>query len=622
MDREEFKEKARIYIAIFGISLVVLFLYFYLFFRIFKYDFLDVVKRVFSGAHVSVGETAVGIVSLVLILLLLIWIRAAYNALYTIRFEQGYIQTILSRSPGKRGYGKISDTRVLYNVLGDDGLIIGAEIPRSEMLKKILVLLPGFGWLQKFSPFQKRAKIRLVRLKKNETYRNALVVGPVGSGKSSGFLVPNLLKLPDGVSAVVIDPKRELEALTRKSLEERGYEIMIFNPDDPEHSWGYDPVFAIYNEEEAVDIAEIILQNGYGKGGETRGQEWISMSAPLMTATLLTAYHLSPQTLQKLVETSKKIAAKKQTGIPVPGKMIQVSDDEIRFLRQIAEQEAKMNSEMRKLSEEYKEEISLDQFMTPITDAIDLIIGSSGMDDNARLVFFRAVGKINKVIAKSWASYENSIQSPQTAASIRTVLSSTVQIFNRKSLITLTKIEKKIKFEALREKPTVLFIQISPDKGEIFKPLLATFFWQLFRSLMREGAHEPEKLRPVFFFLDEFANVGKIPGFAQMAATLRGYRVALVIIVQNVEQLSRNYTKEEAEDILGNMMTKIFLGGVSGTTADYLENLVGIGVSEKSAIPLVQKGEARLIPSERALVVYGNRPPVILHIPYYFKYDF
>lgn len=416
---------------------------------------------------------------------------------------------------GSSEWGCLDEIR---SILGNDGVVVGAT-------RKI-------GW------------ITPVRLSSRYSFEHIAVIGPTGCGKSTCFFIPNLLMLFPGSSAVVTDPKGELEQITAPYLRKNGWNIQVFAPMSPEISCGYDPLRCARNDVEVADIADIILKNGYdpeGRGGDT---QWINFSVPLFEAVLY--------------------AAKQQS-----------------------------------------------QNTATVKNAVRIV---TEMDEQSRAELFKGLGG---TALSRYLTYLQSIESPETAGSIRTVLTSSVRIFSRPDVEEVSSKNPLIRFNALREKPTVLFVRIPERKAHLLKPLMATFFWQLLEHI----ADIPGN--PVYFFLDEFPNIGKIPGFAAMAATLRSRKISLCVGMQGVEQLTREYSQEEQKDILNNLKTKIYFPGSSGETGQYASALAGYATAKESnalhRVELLNAAELRTIPEGKIMLMTRNYQPLLLDVLHYSK---
>lgn len=215
-----------------------------------------------------------------------------------------------------------------------------------------------------------------------------------------------------------------------------------------------------------------------------------------------------------------------------------------------------------------------------------------------------------------YAAYSQSIESPETAASIRAVLTSSIKLFSRPDVNRLTGTKNVFKPLSLRKRPTALFIQFPERKATLLKPLSATLYWQILEHLSVSAE------RPVFFMLDEFPNLGQIPGFSQVAATMRSRRISITIGLQGVEQLSREYSIEEQYDILNNMKTKILFPGSTGQSGNHISEMSGETTMKTRGIEkeksLIASDELRRLPDGYVLILAHNLNPIVLrNIPYY-----
>jgi type IV secretion system protein VirD4 len=161
----------------------------------------------------------------------------------------------------------------------------------------------------------------------------------------------------------------------------------------------------------------------------------------------------------------------------------------------------------------------------------------------------------------------------KTYSSILSTLQSKLGKFDSKEIAALTSTDT-IKFEDIGTKKTALYV-ISPDTHTAYNFLLTIFFAQLINQLYNFADDNGGKLKePVYFILDEFANIGQIPDFDQKISTSRSRKISFSVILQNLDQLEAIYEKSY-ETIMGNCDTHLFLGSNSYKTLEYFSKALG-----------------------------------------------
>lgn len=150
-----------------------------------------------------------------------------------------------------------------------------------------------------------------------------------------------------------------------------------------------------------------------------------------------------------------------------------------------------------------------------------------------------------------------------------------------------------------------------PDEDPTFNFLAAIFYQCLFDSIIRRCRTYPGEClaTPLHCFLDEFANVGRIPNFDRLIATIRSRRVSVSVILQTIAQLKTMY-RDSWETIVGNCDSVLFLGGNEQSTTEWLSKLLGKetidlrttsdskGVSGSHTINYQRTGRELLTPDE------------------------
>jgi len=224
------------------------------------------------------------------------------------------------------------------------------------------------------------------------------------------------------------------------------------------------------------------------------------------------------------------------------------------------------------------------------------------------------------VAEKQFNIFLQSAGSEQTAASIKTVLATNLQMFVDPLIENLTS-ENEIDPGMLRDRPTVLYVGVPEHRSDFMSPLMAPFYSQLIGRLIEiEGV-------PVQFYLDEFANIGVINNIDKYLATIRSRSMSISIGIQSINQLKQKYGQETTGTILDNLKTKIILPGSAYETAEYYSKLIGneeistYGSSDsrgkksfsesKTRRELYSPDEIRRLPDGKVLIVTDNKNPFL-----------
>ena len=161
----------------------------------------------------------------------------------------------------------------------------------------------------------------------------------------------------------------------------------------------------------------------------------------------------------------------------------------------------------------------------------------------------------------------------KTYGSILSSLQSKLGKFDSKEIAEVTSTDT-INFEDIGTKKTAVYV-ISSDTHTAYDFLLTIFFSQMIQQLYNYADLSGGRLKmPVFFILDEFANIGRIPDFDKKISTSRSRGIQFSVILQNLDQLEAVYEKSY-ETIMGNCDTHVFLGSNSYKTVEYFSKALG-----------------------------------------------
>ena len=372
---------------------------------------------------------------------------------------------------------------------------------------------------------------------KNARNKNVLVVGGSGSGKTRFFVKPQLMQLHS--SYVVTDPKGSVVCEVGKLLERNHYKIKIFNTINFKKSMHYNPFAYIHSEKDILKLVTTLITNtkGDGKSGD---EFWTKAETLLYCALIGYIHYEAPPEEQNFTTLLEFISA----------------------------------MEVREDDEEYK---------NPVDRMFDEL----------------EVEKPNHFAVRQYKKY--SLAAGKTAKSILVSCGARLAPFDIAELREITMYDE-LELDTLGDKifvnpkdkkdkryyKTALFLIMS-DTDSTFNFLISMIYTQLFNLLCEKaddvyGGRLPVHVRCL---IDEAANIGQIPNLEKLVATIRSREISACLVLQAQSQLKALY-KDNADTIIGNMDSRIFLGGSEPTTLKELNQSLG-----KETIDTFNTGESR-----------------------------
>ena len=330
---------------------------------------------------------------------------------------------------------------------------------------------------------------------------NVMVVGGAGSGKSQGYVLPNILQMNS--SYIVTDPSGELISATGKTLREHGYKVKIFNIANLKYSNCYNPLVYIEEDTDVDTIIEILINNTSAnkEGGGGDNQFFIDAEKLLYSACI---FYLKDY----CNDASKKNFASVL-------KMINSSA--------VDENNSQAKSELDLLFEK---------------------IPQSSIAAQKYKSFKQAAGRTLKSIIISCVVRLGKFMTPQ--------------------LSSLTS-KDDMDLSSISEEKTALFIitsQAEETYNFLAAMLYTQFFLVSYRKGEAQNAKTGRAHLPlrVHCIMDEFANIGEVPNFPSYLSTMRKYGINATMILQDPNQLKAMY-KDEWQTAVNNCSTWIYLGG-------------------------------------------------------------
>lgn len=410
---------------------------------------------------------------------------------------------------------------------------------------------------------------------------NVLVIGGSGSGKSRFYVKPNLMQL--NTSYVVTDPKGELLRSCGWLLQNAGYEIRVFNLIDMSHSNNYNPFNYVYDRDGNIykpyvlKMVECLMKNTKQEGASGGDQFWEDSTKALTLAIsfyLLETAEMETENAKGDFENQKMIYEEMLTGNHAPEDVALqkeiVEEAELEYLE--AEKRAKSDCNFRRVMEVMK--------MAEISEQDDTL--ESPLDE------LMEEHRSNCPNSMAWVYYADFKKAPaETAKSILISVAVRFAAFELPEVADLTHIDN-IHLNTMGDKKTALFV-IIPSSDATFNFLAAMMYTQLFDTLydaanFKYGGRLPVHVRCL---LDEFANIGTIPDFDKLLATMRSMEISANVIIQNLAQLKKMY-KDSWEIVTGNCDSLLFLGGQEASTLEAISKSLG-----KETIDVVSQNRTR-----------------------------
>jgi type IV secretion system protein VirD4 len=425
-----------------------------------------------------------------------------------------------------------------------------------------------------------------LKIPERESFQNVCVIARVGAGKTSRYIIPNVIERAKyGCSIVVNDPKGEVYEATSGYMAKHGFRLIVIDPEHPELSAGFNPLTEAENDIELDQIAEILIKAGKGGassqgagGGGGSGDFWASGAVRFVSVFL----------------GCLRNAGRDNPAFNTLGNLYYLfqnfGDDGTR----------------------------LDGFMAKYS------IDPDNLSDKRLWNEWQGVLTGNKEGVQSFVLNAITALSPMRGQNLASVTA-----------------ESSFALSTIRETKTIIYFVTPPQHAEYYSFLTSLFFRSVFNACMRTPppketparlsyylTNRPSNYLPVYVLYDEFGH-SSIPNFVSTANTIRGYRVSLSIVLQSIAQLSARYGRDYAQSIQGGFGTQIAYAGSDPETASFFERIIGrtrvyqyqdptagSGHSATSHIEqyreqnLMNANEIRTMRDDEVLIVSGNKDAI------------
>ena len=346
---------------------------------------------------------------------------------------------------------------------------------------------------------------------KNARNKNILVIGGSGSGKTRFFAKPNIMQLHS--SYVITDPKGSLICEVGQLLQRAKYRIKVLNTINFSKSMHYNPFAYLRSEKDILKLVNTIIVNTKGEGAQSAEDFWVKSERLFYSALIGYIFYEAPEEEKNFTTMLDMINAS------------EAKEDDCEF-------QSPVDLMFARLEEKDPEHFAVRQYKK----------------------FLLSAGK--------------------TRASILVSCGARLAPFDIRELRELMEYDE-MELDTLGDRKTALFLIMS-DTDSTFNFVIAILQSQLFNLLCDKaddvyGGRLPVHVRCI---LDEFANIGQIPQFDKLIATIRSREISASIILQSQSQLKAIY-RDNADTIVGNCDTMLFLGGKEKTTLKEISEILG-----------------------------------------------
>lgn len=431
------------------------------------------------------------------------------------------------------------------------------------------------------------------------------VIGPPGSKKTTGFVLPNIFHLVNAYEKrnneklwdtdkkisnvlkkikrkiknnyempdfIITDPKPEIYPLTANYLKEKGYDIKVLDFIDFRNGDKINPLDFIYDDKTLMEIAHGYVNSvsGATQDGKSGGEEafWNEQEAQVLAALIGYVKQKYPKEKQTFREVIKLLTSKN------------------------------------------------------VTEDYEFLFEDAGITGAAK---------------QMWNNYIMFAKSEKTTSNIVGGLAGKLKLFGIDEINSLTE-ETTIDITKLgdkKENPMALFI-LMPDEDQTYSPVINVIINILHKQLYKTARKYRNRLaNPVYEILEEMANIGKLDRIEQLLGTMRGRRIYPMMIWQSLSQMKSRY-KYSWEDMLSMCDTHIYLAINDDFTANYCSKSLGPttvrikGVSQKGDKGLltynsktesdtyIQRNllfpnECRELDRNKTIIIQGSRKPALLY---------
>lgn len=389
------------------------------------------------------------------------------------------------------------------------------------------------------------------RMSLQDSFINGCIFAPTGMGKTTTFVIPNILKSSEA-SIVVTDPSGEIFENTSGHMNDRGWKIQVFKPTDLENSCRFNPCHRLKSHEDRMYLAKSL-----GKKCSDSEAIWRESAEHVMYLGLCALSNMPDQ---------------RYNNIP--------------NLRWILNHMGGVDQS------------AIQHFMARFLEEAD---------EQLHVEYLAFQAKDYKFTGSVLATAQSCLNQWLDPNVCRLTANDSIDIEN------------------LRKEKTILYLIIPEHKIPYYSVITNQLYSTCFNHCLENDG------LPVFFYLDEFGNLGEIENFSTMATTLRKRKCSLNLILQDISQLEAIYGMNNAKTILrGGAQNRFFFGGLDievtkqieerlGYQTEYDNEFGGVQEGRTVKVPLMSASDICMLEAEEVILISGNKRPVKTKLQAFYK---
>lgn len=391
---------------------------------------------------------------------------------------------------------------------------------------------------------------------------NIIGVGGSGSGKTMSLMMPMIFNLENS-NAIVVHTKKGIYEKTKAVLEQKGYNIINIDLNEPANSaYGYDPLLQCSSLDDVRDLAHIIAYSETNKGTLGKDSYWFQSAEGVINLVLRYVFEGHYDNGRSMKEA-----------LCLLDNLFYTDDSDLDDPPPTEEDIAK-----------YEEVDALGKKRNILLD--------SEAELKEKYPLHYEMRNWYKYDKKAYAEWKRLIpHTDQTGQCVVSCTMAPIQTMFGKDMRAIFENElPQLNVESFLNPKTIAFIYVSPVNMAQHR-FVSIVYKQLFKNLFELGEQQPNGELPyhVHVLCDDFATGCKVADFPELISIFREKGISATMLVQSETQLTQMYGRENAQTIINNCDTYVYMGGMDLETANSISQRINRPKGEVLNMPLGQE---------------------------------